>query len=372
MSTDFLVMGALDGSLRALNALDGSVRWTRSCGHPFGGPALVRVGDSVVAAALDGYVCTLALDDGALRWEMALHGVEQSADPMMGKRAVTNGEVVVVEHGPKYSGLAPADGHVVWSSGISQGVRGWWLLGIGAAHAYILQEELPAPSTVPRWSNVRPRHFVTTALSTWDGTPQWFLRDESPRGPAWDGAAPLVEVGGVVYSYGRGLHAVEVAVPHTLRWTWEYLPENPMGGMLAVGREAVIVTGDAYLGAFRPDTGVPLWAEKGVRRDDGYFEVYSGLVLLGEIAYVGHGESTPGFCIEARVEATGELRWTWPGDRTILRFDDAWRFCGAGDTLYIPSANHMWGIRASDGNQLWHRELPTNFGAFLAIAGADV
>jgi outer membrane protein assembly factor BamB len=401
MDADFLVLGALDGSLRALAAHDGAPRWTRETGHPFGGPALVRVGDSVVAAALDGYVCALALDDGALRWETTIPEVEQDADPMGGKRVVTNGAVVVVEHGPKCTGHDPADGHIVWRSGaFPDGVpapRGRWLLGVGVEYAYILQMEYPAApppptSTAPTaptastasstasttpgppLGRVLPR-FGTTALSTWDGTPQWFLEDrESPRGPAWDGAPSLVEADGVVYTYGQELRAVEAAIHHPPRWAWEYLPENPIGGgggMLAVGGAAVVVANEDYLGAFRRDTGTPLWAERGARRE-GYFEVFSGLTTLGEVVYVGRGLSTPGFRIEARAAATGEARWAWPEDPTILRFDDAWRFCGAGDTLYVPSANHLWGVRAADGAQLWHRELPTNFGAFLAIAGAEV
>ncbi|HEV8191557.1 MAG TPA: PQQ-binding-like beta-propeller repeat protein [Ktedonobacterales bacterium] len=184
-----------------------------------------------------------------------------------------------------------------------------------------------------------------------------------------------MEADGVVYTYGRGLHAIDAAIHHSLRWTWEYLPEIPVGGgggMLAVGREAVVVANEGYLGAFRRDTGTPLWAEQGVRREDGYFEVFSGLVTLGEVVYVGRGLSTPGFRIEARTQTTGALRWLWPGDSTILNFDDAWRFRGAGDTLYIPSRDHIWGLRAADGQELWQREFPRTPTAFLAVTEAGV
>ncbi len=378
VNADVLVLGSLDGSLCALDGRDGAPRWTRKCAHPFGGPALVCFADSVVAAALDGYMCALALDDGALRWETTIPQVEQSADPMRGKRVVANGEVVVVERGPTYTAHDPADGHIIWSSGASHEARRGWLLGVGAAYAYILQMDYPRtpPPATPGALGARvPLHFVTSALSTWDGTPQWFLHDqESPRAPTWDGAPSLVEADGVVYIYGRGLHAVEAAIHHPLRWTWEHLPEIPVGGgggMLAVGRQSVVAANEGYLGAFRRDTGTPLWAEHGARREDGYFEVFSGLLTLGESVYVGRGLSTPGFSLEARTEATGALQWTWPENPTRLRFDEAWRFRGAGDTLYIPSADHMWVVRASDGAQLWDRELPTSFGAFLAIAATE-
>jgi outer membrane protein assembly factor BamB len=379
MSADFLVVGALDGTLCALDAQDGATRWTRACGHPFGGPVLVRVGDYVVAAALDGYVCALALEDGTLRWEMTIPDVVPSMEPNSRRRVVTNGEVVVVEHGKRYTGHDPSDGRIVWVAGASSEARGWWLLGVGAEHVYLLEvQHLASPTQppTPPPPTYRPRRFLTTAISTWDGSLQWFLNDEqSPVEPAWDGASSLVEADGVVYSYGQALYAFEAIIGHPpLRWTWEYLPARPAPGMLVVGHEAVVVVGGSYLGAFRRDTGTPLWATKGARREDGYHHDFTGLLALGEAVYAGgliDNEPLGGYQIEARSEATGAVRWTWTYDPTLLRPDDAWHFRGAGDTLYVPSRNHLWGLRATDGKELWHREFPDAFYAFLALATSD-
>jgi len=54
-----------------------------------------------------------------------------------------------------------------------------------------------------------------------------------------------------------------------------------------------------------------------------------------------------------------------------VRPDYAWRFRGAGDTLYIPSLDGVWGVRASDGAQLWHLAYPLGFDALLAVAESD-
>src|SRR5260221_13088202 len=83
MHADFLVIASSDGSVRALDAHDGAARWTQSCGHSFGGPALVRVADSVIAAAPDGYLCALALNDGAVRWHVLLPVAIPNADPLI-------------------------------------------------------------------------------------------------------------------------------------------------------------------------------------------------------------------------------------------------------------------------------------------------
>src|SRR5215472_14389932 len=103
------------------------------------------------------------------------------------------------------------DGHTVWEARPGVFTYAWWLLTVGAEHVYTLQiEHLPArpnPGALsqPHPSAQLPPHapsFVTTAFSTWDGTPHWFAHEESAVEPPWDGASSLVEADGVVYVYG--------------------------------------------------------------------------------------------------------------------------------------------------------------------------
>jgi len=374
MNAEFLIIASRDGSFRALDARDGAARWTQSCGHPFGGLALVRVKDSVIAAALDGYLCALALDDGTVRWEARLPDVIPIGDPLVGLRVAAHGDQVVVQHSAQCFSIDPLDGHVIWKGG--RGSRsivslGWWVLAVGQANAYVLIQEdapPPPPPADPRLS--RPPIFNTTALSTWDGTPRWGTRDASAIKPGWDGAPPLAEADGVVYSYGRGLHALDAASGKRL-WTSEDVPRHHVGA-LALGREQVIVAAGGHLGAYRRDSGSPLWSETGQRRDR-YFEEFVGVCAIGELVYAGRGEYNPrGFRLEARAGETGTLRWSWPAESTTVRPDIAWRFRGAGDTLYIPSLDGLWGVRASDGTQLWHLAYPPGFDALLAIAASNV
>jgi outer membrane protein assembly factor BamB len=373
MNAECLVIASRDGSVRALDARAGAARWTQSCGHPFGGLALARVADSIIAAALDGYLCALALTDGTVRWQVLLPDAIPDADPLVGLRVAACSDQVVVQHGIKCVGIDPVDGHFTWQggwSGWSLSSRGWWVLAVGQANAYVLEQVVgppPPPPADPRLS--RPPVFITTALSTWDGTPQWGTRDQSAVKPGWDGAPSLAEADGVVYSYGQGPHALDAFTGERL-WTREDVPRHHVGA-LALGREQVIVAAGGHLGAYRRDSGSPLWAETGQRRD-GYFEEFVGVCAIGELVYAGRGEYNPrGFRLEARAGETGALRWSWPAESTTVRPDIAWRFCGAGDTLYIPSLDGLWGVRASDGTQLWHLPYPPGFDALLAIAASD-
>ena len=128
---------------------------------------------------------------------------------------------------------------------------------------------------------------------------------------------------------------------------------------------------EEHLGAYRRDTGTPVWSETGQRREDGYFELFEGVLAIGDLIYVGRGQSPPGFRVEARTGTLGALQWRWPLESGALKLDISWRFRGAGDTLYVPSPDRLWGVHALDGTQRWHLPYTWGFDAFLAVAAAD-
>ncbi|HEY7832473.1 MAG TPA: hypothetical protein VIG30_02805, partial [Ktedonobacterales bacterium] len=71
---------------------------------------------------------------------------------------------------------------------------------------------------------------------------------------------------------------------------------------------------------------------------------------------------------------TGALGWIWPLDSTAVRPDVAWRYRGAGATLYVPSSDDLWGIHAADGSERWHLtyDFRSEFNALLAIVAANL
>lgn len=380
MSNELLAVASSDGSVRMHNAQDGSSRWIRSCGHHFEGPALVQVADSIIALALDGYLCALAVEDGAVRWEMLLPDATPISTSLAGLRVAANGDNVVIQHGSQFFGVDPSDGHILWKGAKSPLAQMLWLLAVGKTHVYTLQREIAPAQQSPLDSGLTepsddPRRagalrFVTTAFSAWDGTPQWWTRDQSAIEPPWDGAPPLVEADGVVYVYGQGLHALDAASGRLL-WTQDAAPSHHVGA-LAIEHDHVVVAAGGHLGVYRRDTGVPLWSETGKRRDDGYYETFDGLLTIGDVIYAGRGEFNPrGYRMEARVGETGALRWSWPADSSILRPDVAWRFRGKGTTLYVPSIDGLWSIRASDGMQLWRLAYTFGFDALLAVEATN-
>jgi outer membrane protein assembly factor BamB len=184
-----------------------------------------------------------------------------------------------------------------------------------------------------------------------------------------------VEGDSVVYTYGNGLHALEASTGRLL-WSQEDIPLFPVGG-LAIWHDELVVLADRLLGAYRRDTGTPVWSET-FPRADAYYEGFDGAQVIGDLIYSGHSSpALGGFRVEARAGATGAVQWMCPPQTEsnplqYVRHDFSWRFRGAGDTLYIPSLEDLWAIDAVAGRQRWRRAIDSaGSKAFLAIDVAD-
>jgi len=371
MNPDLLVVATYDGTIQALDAETGSLHWQRQTKHRYGGQALVHVGSTIIGVSLDGSLIALALADGAIQWEARLPDVPPGVAPSGSLRALARGQTVVVQFDRSYFRIDTADGHVRWISGGTKAVQGPWLLAVGQSHAYVLSMDSPLPGSLPpqtpsAWT--KPI-FVMTKLSTWDASIEMGWREQSASRPGWDGASTLVEADGVFYVYGHTLSAID-ADTNRLVWTSDSAP--PDGSALILAHHLVIGIAEKRLGAYHRDTGSMAWSVAVPPPKDGIFELFNGLVVLGDMVYVGRGSNGDRpFQIEGRTVERGELMWAWPPDNTPLRFDVSWRFCGAGDTLYVPSGETIWALRASNGELRWSRDYPYMLDAYLAIAADD-
>lgn len=373
VNSDFLIIASHDGRIEALDARDGSLRWTQSRGHPFVGLALARAENDIVAASGDGYVCAIAGDDGTRRWETVLPIAEPIVGPMGGVRIAANPTLVAVQLGRRMFAINMDNGRIRWECKPSTGTYQWWLLSVGADHVYILQWTPIAPHPVPLPASTEqpsvqkpPKYpYITTALHTWDGTPHWFATEESAVAPPWDGAPSLVEADGIAYASGqRGLHAF-VAETGKLLWTSETIPRLRIGA-LAVGADYVVVAADKHCGIYSRDSGTPHWFETLEPRADGAAEWFDAPLAAGDTVVVFRRmPCRAGFQLEAHESATGALRWVWSPERDGVQADVTWRYRGAGSILYVPSSDDLWGIQVADGGERWH--LPYDFDGFKAL-----
>jgi hypothetical protein len=103
--------------------------------------------------------------------------------PTAGLRLAANQDVVAIQLGKRIFALDSVDGHTRWEAKPGASTYAWWLLAVGADHVYTLQiEHRPARPNPGALSQPHPSaqlppnvpFFVTTAFSTWDGTPHWF------------------------------------------------------------------------------------------------------------------------------------------------------------------------------------------------------
>jgi outer membrane protein assembly factor BamB len=79
--------------------------------------------------------------------------------------------------------------------------------------------------------------------------------------------------------------------------------------------------------------------------------------------------------LEARDALTGELRWEWPRADSIRRGESpvlgdlSWRVVGARGILYVPGYTTLYGVRASDGEQLWDLPNAGDLSPLVALSG---
>ena len=109
-----VLIGSLDGSLHALDAVGGGPRWQfRADGWVTGAPLVA--GETIYAGSMGGSVYALTLD-GQQRWQFTLDGTkpEFRATP-----ALVNGTLVVVSRRGVVVGLDPSTGQQRWRSEIA-------------------------------------------------------------------------------------------------------------------------------------------------------------------------------------------------------------------------------------------------------------
>ncbi len=110
-----VLVGSLDGSLHALDAVDGGVRWQfKTDGWVTGAPLVA--GDTIYAGTMAGSVYALTLD-GQQRWQFALDGTKKPE--FRATPTLVSGTLVAVSRRGIVIGLDPATGQQRWRSEIA-------------------------------------------------------------------------------------------------------------------------------------------------------------------------------------------------------------------------------------------------------------
>lgn len=113
-STDVIV-GSLDGRVRAYNAADGSERWSFTADTWFWATPLVG-GSTVYAVDLDGRMFALDASTGTERWRSALARGNVRATPVL-----ASGVLVSASAEGTIFGVDPASGNELWSTQANAG-----------------------------------------------------------------------------------------------------------------------------------------------------------------------------------------------------------------------------------------------------------
>jgi outer membrane protein assembly factor BamB len=369
--------------ISGIDGHDGHERWRFELEHDQLVPSTALAADHglVYAATTKGLVYALRAEDGSLAWQ---HQVTTLAryPPPINLRVVAGGGTVVVDY--SRPDIAPIDSRritaldgqngtqrwVVHPATISPWLRMWRVLrrstmeertGFVLLGAY--GNEVYVTEAFDR-SHPHPDLRRTVLLDPRTGKRRWTTLRASAANFAghWGSRTTLTVVGGTAYTVDTHLSALEAA---SGRVRWSHPRPSGEGirpGPLVANDSVVCAAYDARFCVYRALDGELLWQLMG-RDQRTYLGSFLGMVLIDDAVYVGRtffGQRE--FVLEARDALTGELRWEWPHSDSSrpgalpVCGDLSWRVVGAGGILYVPGYTTLYGVRASDGEQLW--ELP--------------
>ncbi len=350
-----------DGAaLTALNPADGAARWRESVAtadDPI--TSLAMANDVIYLATEDGTVSALNAATGALRWCAKARQLARTTSaniaPLL---AVAQGVVYVTEHGllNAVTALDASNGSQRWQVTVSTAdFYSFISLNVDAGLVVVATQELGTVN-----GTVTPSGTLT-ALSASDGTKRWNI--QSTSGLSYD-AVTLAD--GMVYAVELG----ESACPDSFldavnasdgRRLWRVPDQNGCGWIAPAVASGLVYVGDGGQGgsprvaAFDAVTGVQRWSAAqpfivgNVVVDAGV--VYVGLMSLSD----GSGS------VHALKASSGAALWAWPSSggasallQTMPRSSgtDILLLGAANGAVYVASKTTLVAL-SSAGQQLW-------------------
>jgi outer membrane protein assembly factor BamB len=137
VSGEFIIFGAEDGSIYALDAKYGTERWSYNTGAPIGASPAVN-NDVVFCGNADGNLFALNATDGKLVWKFSC-GASIYATP-----SFTSSAVLIGTTGGNLFGLNYKDGAKVWSTEFNSVINSSAVVSGNVAYVGTLRKELAA------------------------------------------------------------------------------------------------------------------------------------------------------------------------------------------------------------------------------------
>jgi outer membrane protein assembly factor BamB len=307
--------GGMDGTVYALRASDGAMRWKYATGGAAGMP--VYADGVVYVVSQDRTLYALNASDGSLVWKTAL-GVE-SGDP------VVAGHLVLVS--------APQAGYVTaYKPG--DGTQAWRYTAPGCSITSLAADDAavyfsPAGCATP---------FTALALKT--GQVAWQAK------LGLGGAAPAV-VNDVVYVNAYGTVYAAKSGDGTVLWHAQTAQSNNSFAPLAQGG-VVYVSDDLSVYALGASDGSVKW------------HVASNALVQAEPAIAANGVAVAlaGGTVQTLGKADGSALWSWKSGVHYLSAPASTSADAAG-SVYLSASDGPAGsfsvdaLRSSDGTRLW-------------------
>jgi outer membrane protein assembly factor BamB/PKD repeat protein len=255
----------------AINPVDGSVKWTRSFGyHVDTSPAIGPEG-TIYVGGWDGKVCALNPADGTVKWMYATGGAVYTS-PAIG----ADGTVYFGSDDGKLYAFDPSDGNVIWRFALTDPIRSSPAIDVGG--------------TIYVGCNDGNLY----ALNSIDGSMKWRA---ALHGPA-DTASPSIGPDGTVYMGDATTGILNALAPAdgSIKWTSNLEPAATwVRPMPVIGADGTVYVGYSQLYAVNPTDGTIKWQTTGAEFSYGVVYGYPAIGSDGTVYAGGSDRSLHAF-----------------------------------------------------------------------------
>jgi outer membrane protein assembly factor BamB len=324
--------GASDGTVTALNAGNGSVRWRYATGV-HGMPALT-VGGSLVyasiatgAAGASGLVVALGATDGAVHWHAQFSAAANvGGDPAL---IIDSGTIYIGALDGSVHALNSASGAELWHF---QAGGNFTYLAVANGTVYVQGQGSSAVYALRANSGAKIWSFATTAL-----TP----------------ITPVVANGLVYVAASDSQLAALDAATGTVAWRFQTGDAQSSGAL----RGVTIAGTGAYVNAFRTvyavnaSSGALCWQGTSCGQGATTAPLLASSLLYAVCFYgdPGPGSAGPGCGVFTLDAGTGAARWTY----NVTGFPSLTAQSLVGGVLYVGGTLQVAALNASNGAARW-------------------
>ena len=315
-----VVAGCANHNLYAFSARDGHIVWSYSTGGEVSATPIIQ--DSVVyVGSLDGKLYAINAGNGSQKWST---GKMRSGGGISSTVTISKGIIYLGDYGGWFYAFDAKNGAELWSYIVPSPYRNFNAAAVVSGDSTIFIGDydgkvyaLNAATGIPRWYTTSTGNPLASGVALYNNTlyvgamPKLYAFDAAGGALKWRGmvtgyevfdASPTISNNKVLIGDESGMFYAFDAATGAIAWSRKLSNGSIMSSAMAVDGIVYVGDGGGVLYALDVATGSIVWSNNGLSTKN----IYSGPVVTDKYVYVGTLEGK--MCCVNR--ATGVTKWS--------------------------------------------------------------